>query len=217
MPPVFDSWLQAWSRQALAVAARLRWPLNLGDCFAYALAIREESPILTLDEDFLRVFEEKSDVVMSLERKVTTEVIQRSMKIKAEVVARDERETLGERVLLNYGHTIGHAIEAATGYHRILHGEAISIGMMGAAFISNELGLLSDSEVERQRVVLEAFNLPVSLDGIDVLAVKEAMSADKKTEDGAIRWVLLDGIGHAVTRDDVSPELVERALASVCK
>ena len=172
---------------------------------------------LILDEGLLSAFEDKASAIMSLERKATTEVIRHSVAIKADVVSRDERETLGERVLLNYGHTIGHAIEAATGYDRVLHGEAISVGMMGAALIGNGLGLLSDSEVERQRAVLESFDLPVSLEGIDVSAVTEAMSVDKKTTAGAIRWVLLDGIGHAVTRDDAPPELVQRALEGVFK
>ena len=132
-------------------------------------------------------------------------------------MSRDEKETLGIRVLLNYGHTIGHAIEAATGYERFSHGEAVSVGMMGAALISNSLGMLSAQEVDRQRAALQSFGLPVSCDDVDLDAVSEAMALDKKTVGGAIHWVLLDGIGHAVTRSDVPPDMVQHALESLCR
>ncbi|MDP6073350.1 MAG: 3-dehydroquinate synthase, partial [SAR202 cluster bacterium] len=160
----------------------------------------------------LRTFESGREAIVSLDRKASTDVIRRSVAVKAGVVSLDEKETLGVRVLLNYGHTIGHGIEAATGYGRYLHGEAVSIGMMGAAAIGGSLGLLGDSEMERQRAVLEAYGLPVALDDIDLDAVSEAMTLDKKTTAGSIRWVLLDGIGRAVTRGDVSQAVVDDAL-----
>ena len=166
---------------------------------------------LILDEDLWATFETQRDSIRALDPEVATEVIRRSVAIKARVVSQDERETIGIRVLLNYGHTIGHAIEAATCYREVLHGEAVSIGMMGAAFIGNDLGLTSDAEVARQRAVLEGFGLPVSRK-FDVEAVIEAMRSDKKTSDGSIRWVLLDGIGRAVTRSDVHTDLVRNAL-----
>ncbi len=167
---------------------------------------------LILDEGLLRTFESGREAIVSLDRKASTDVIRRSVAVKAGVVSLDEKETLGVRVLLNYGHTIGHGIEAATGYGRYLHGEAVSIGMMGAAAIGGSLGLLGDSEMERQRAVLEAYGLPVALDDIDLDAVSEAMTLDKKTTAGSIRWVLLDGIGRAVTRGDVSQAVVDDAL-----
>ena len=167
---------------------------------------------LILDESLLSRFEEDRSDIVSLDRVLSTEVIRRSVAIKADVVSRDEKETLGVRVLLNYGHTIGHAIEAATGYGRFLHGEAVSVGMMGAALIGNELGLLSTEEVERHRSVLEAYGVPVAAGDIDLDAVRRAMAVDKKTGDGALRWVLLDGIGHAMTRNDVPEELVDSVL-----
>ena len=167
---------------------------------------------LVLNEGLLRVFEEERTSILALERKTSVDVIRRSVSIKADVVSRDEVETLGVRVLLNYGHTIGHGIEAATGYDRYLHGEAVSVGMMGAAFISNGLGMLSEDGVERQRSVLQGYGLPVSGVDVDMAAVLEAMKVDKKKADGAIRWVLLDGIGHAVTRSDVPQDLVQDAL-----
>ena len=137
------------------------------------------------------------------------------MAIKANVVSQDERETLGIRVLLNYGHTIGHGIEAATGYGQYLHGEAVSIGMMGAANIGRGMGLMSDAEVERQRSVLEAYGLPLSAPGVAPGSVLEAMRSDKKVAGGAIRWVLLGGIGNAITRNDVPTDLVDDVLSGL--
>ena len=172
---------------------------------------------LVLDEGLLRTFEEQGEKIRSLDQKTSTEVIMRSGAVKVDVVSRDERDSLGIRVLLNYGHTIGHAIEAATGYGRFLHGEAVSIGMMGAAMIGNDLGMLSAEGVERQRDVLRAFGLPVSSGDIDMASVEDAMLADKKTSGGAIEWVLLETIGHAVTRNDVPPDLVRDVLRRLGK
>ena len=170
---------------------------------------------LILDEGLLKKLEAGASAILSLDTEVTTEAVRRSVAIKAEVVSRDEKETLGLRLLLNYGHTIGHAIEAATGYERFLHGEAVSIGMMGAAAIATSMGLLSEDEVERQRSVLRAFDLPLTSPGVDVAAVRETMSMDKKRSDGVQRWVLLDGIGHAVSRTDVPGEVVAEALTGL--
>jgi 3-dehydroquinate synthase len=137
--------------------------------------------------------------------------------IKAGVVSKDEKETLGVRILLNYGHTIGHAIEASTHYERYFHGEAVSIGMMGSALISNGLGMLSKQDVDRQKILLESFGLPVSCSGLDPLQLHQTMQMDKKKSGGQIRWVLLDEIGRAVTRNDVSRDLVDSVLKDLCR
>ena len=170
---------------------------------------------LILDEPLLRVFEENADSVRSLEPETASDALRRSVAIKADVVSRDERETLGIRALLNYGHTTAHALEAVTGYERYLHGEAVSIGMMAAADISQKMGMLSDNEVDRQRSVLEAYGLPLKYRDADPAAIRDAMSMDKKTVGGRIRWVLLNGIGNAVTRSDVPPEYIDQALREV--
>ena len=107
---------------------------------------------LILDEPLLRVFEENVNAIAALEPETASDALRRSVAIKADVVSRDERETLGIRALLNYGHTTAHALEAVTGYDRYLHGEAVSIGMMAAAKISNRMGMLSDDDVLRQRL-----------------------------------------------------------------
>ena len=167
---------------------------------------------LILDEDLLADFDRQRDALMALEPQAAAELIRRSVAIKANVVSRDERETLGVRVLLNYGHTIGHAIEAATGYDTYLHGEAVSVGMMGAANIALHRGLLDAEAVERQADMLRSFGLPLSCEGVSTDAIEEAMRSDKKVSAGSIRWVLLDGIGNAVTRNDIPPELVRQTL-----
>ncbi|MEO8538852.1 MAG: 3-dehydroquinate synthase [bacterium] len=145
---------------------------------------------------------------------MSAELIARSVSIKAEVVSDDEREA-GRRTLLNYGHTVGHAIEAVTGYSSYLHGEAVSIGMRVAGMISHELGLLGADELARQQALLRRFGLPEAAPGLSAEAVIEATLLDKKVRDGSVRWVLLEGIGNAVVREDVPPEVVRRAVEAV--
>ena len=172
---------------------------------------------LILDADLFQDFEVEGNALRSLERDISIDIIQRSIAIKAKVVTSDEKETLGLRILLNYGHTVGHAIETVTAYSQYLHGEAVSIGMMVAARISESMGILSAEEVLRQQRVLEAFQLPISLSDFDMDSLKNAMKLDKKTVEGSIRWVLLDGIGHAVTRENVPENMIDQALDSLDK
>ncbi|MCZ6890953.1 MAG: 3-dehydroquinate synthase, partial [Chloroflexi bacterium] len=127
-------------------------------------------------------------------------------------VSEDERETTGYRTLLNYGHTIGHALEAATEYGRLLHGEAVAVGMMGAARIGERLGLTPPETVERQEALLRRFDLPLRCPEVDLERVTAAMALDKKAEGKALRWVLLEGVGRAVVRTDVPDTLVQEVL-----
>jgi 3-dehydroquinate synthase len=167
---------------------------------------------LILDPNLVDVFEEHAEALMNVEPEISTEVIRRSMAIKAEIVSQDERETLGVRILLNYGHTIGHALESSTDYGRFMHGEGVAIGMMGAARMAQQMGMIPQEVVDRQRRLLERFNLPVRADGVSVEDIRQAMSLDKKVQSGANRWVLLEDVGRAVVRRDVPPELVEETL-----
>ena len=170
---------------------------------------------LILDAGLFDTFEQHAEELMALEPEISEEVIRRSVAIKAQVVSEDERETLGLRTILNYGHTIGHAIEAATNYDRYLHGEAVSVGMMGAALISQRMGILSEEVVLRQQRLLERFNLPTSAPDVEPGQVLRAMSLDKKTRGGSITWVLLEGVGKAVLRRDVPTGLVEETLSTL--
>jgi 3-dehydroquinate synthase len=170
---------------------------------------------LIADEAYLQFFEENAAAVMSLERDVITKAIRRSAVIKSAIVSEDERETLGRRTLLNYGHTVAHAIESTTGYTRFRHGEADGIGMTAAATISVRLGLLDPAAAERQRRVIERYSLPTKAEGLHREALLAAMSLDKKVQGTTIRWVLLEGIGRPVLRDDVPQDVVEAALNEV--
>jgi 3-dehydroquinate synthase len=139
------------------------------------------------------------------------DIIRQAAKVKVDVVNADERET-GERMLLNYGHTLGHAIEAAAGYGSLLHGEAIAIGMDLEARIAERLGMVDPAMVARQRALLQAYGLPTSIPaGMPADPILELTLRDKKVRAGKIRWALPTGIGAATVRDDVPPDLV-RAL-----
>ena len=172
---------------------------------------------LILDQDLLGIFENRVNEVRSLDRDIATEIIRKSVAIKANVVSRDERETLGIRILLNYGHTIGHAIESSTGYTKYLHGEAVSIGMMAAAKIGQFVGVLREEEVIRQEDVLKAYGLPVRAQGLDAKEIIEATTSDKKTSDGIVNWVLLKGLGNAVTNNKIPMNYVLDAVNFVIK
>ena len=172
---------------------------------------------LILDKELLATFEKNIREIKSLDPEIATQIIRDSVAIKANIVSQDERETLGIRILLNYGHTIGHAIESATQYTQYLHGEAVSIGMMAAASISKSMGLLEASDVERQRTLLSNYGLPINVGALDTADILEAMKSDKKTSRGQINWVLLDGIGNAVTNNRVPDDYVMEALDFVLK
>lgn len=139
------------------------------------------------------------------------EVIEWNCKIKAAVVNADEKETAasGGRALLNLGHTFGHAIENAAGYGEYLHGEAIGIGLVAAAILSQELGFISDSDVQRIRKVVASHRLPIELNKpLPVETLLAAMRLDKKVKAGVIRFVIMKRIGKAETIESADMELV---------
>ena len=143
-------------------------------------------------------------------------IVARSCEIKAEVVSQDETES-GLRAILNYGHTIGHAIEAITAYGRYLHGEAISIGQVAAAHLSAELAGLSEQDVERIRALFVAAGLPVSIKLSSAQRAKllAAMTLDKKVSGGEIKFVLAERIGKVVWGQRVPAAAVHRALDAI--
>lgn len=143
---------------------------------------------------------------------ITAEILRESVAVKAGVVAVDERET-GLRITLNYGHTYAHALEAAAGYGTLLHGEAVAIGMHGVALLAQRLEMCDAAFVERQRRLIERFGLPLSTPaGINVEKALSALSLDKKSEAGAVRWILPRGLGRLEIRRDVPAELVQEVL-----
>ena len=175
------------------------------------------------DEPMLELLEGSADslldpVAASLDpsmRQLLVEVITRNQAIKAAVVSADERES-DVRAILNYGHTLGHAIEAVTGYSAVLHGEAVAMGMVAVAEMSSSLGLIDEALVARHRRLIERFGLPTqSPPGLSRDEIVEAMSRDKKVVGGKQRWVLLDGVGNPIVRDDVPAEIVSEAIEAV--
>ena len=167
---------------------------------------------LISDAMFVSYLEEHATPARALEPSVVLSILRRSVAIKAAVVSADERES-GLRSTLNYGHTIGHALEAAEGFAGPLHGEAVAIGMAGAGAIGHALNLLTDTELERQNRLIEAYGLPLRWPGADLDRVLAAMALDKKTAASTIRWVMLDGIGKTVGRADIPAGIGSRRRA----
>jgi 3-dehydroquinate synthase len=138
--------------------------------------------------------------------------IARSCEIKATVVAQDERER-DLRAILNFGHTFGHAIEAATAYETYLHGEAVGLGMLIAADLSHRLGLIDGTVTDRVRGLLERAGLPTEAPRVGAARVLELMQMDKKVLGGSVRLVLLEELGRAVVRGDYPQTALDATLA----
>jgi 3-dehydroquinate synthase len=147
------------------------------------------------------------------ERVVPAALIARNIAIKARIVEADEFETSGTRALLNFGHTIGHGIEAAVPYGEMLHGEAISLGVRAALFLSEKIAGLPKARSEQITNLLKHFRLPLQLDeAIATDTVLERLSRDKKFTAGAIRFVLLRDVGDAFVSKDVGTEQIREAI-----
>jgi 3-dehydroquinate synthase len=142
---------------------------------------------------------------------VLEKIIAATAKIKAGIVEKDEKEA-GLREVLNFGHTVGHAVEAVSGF-RIRHGQAVAIGMVAAAKISSRLGLLDNVEVTRLEKLIREAGLPVRIPELDKKKLIQAMGHDKKVRQGKVRFVLLKSIGEAFVTDNVPSALVEEVLS----
>ena len=165
-----------------------------------------------LEAPLVDFYEQHAEALLSLDPELTTEAVARNAAVKARIVTEDERETSGRRMLLNYGHTIGHGVEAAAGYDAYLHGEAVAIGMTGAARLGMMEGVTSAEIVEHQASLIARFGLPSSYAGVAPEAIIQAMSRDKKTTAGQVSWVFLEEVGRAVTRKGVSVERVAEVV-----
>jgi 3-dehydroquinate synthase len=164
-----------------------------------------------MDAPLFELLDSRQTDLLAQEPVLVDEVVARCAALKEEVVGEDEREQ-GRRTILNFGHTIGHAIEAATNYEALLHGEAISIGMSGASEIAVELGLFDGASSQRLQQLLKGLGLPYAARGLAWESVRDAMSLDKKTSGGRIKWVLPTRIGDVVLKNDVPDEVVETQL-----
>jgi 3-dehydroquinate synthase len=169
------------------------------------------------DADFFAWLEANAQALVQREKYALTHIITRSCEVKAAVVSEDERES-GRRAILNYGHTFGHAIEKLLGYGRLLHGEAVSIGMVMAARLSVEFSGLALADSQRIEKLLQQFNLPVTLEGLELNAeaMIDAMGMDKKVVDGELRFVVADQMGSVRVASHVSVSALGKTLAEFC-
>jgi shikimate kinase/3-dehydroquinate synthase len=158
------------------------------------------------DAGLFERLEREPDRVLARDLAVVEEIALRSVAVKAAIVARDERES-GDRALLNLGHTVGHALEAEGGFSRLTHGEAVSLGMVAALRVGEALGVTAPSLGRRVTALLARLGLPVDLDGEPVREALAFVALDKKRRGGAIRFVVLHGLGDARVHEVAPSEL----------
>ncbi len=169
---------------------------------------------LIKDETFFDWIESNSEQLKSQDQGKLVHIVARSCEIKAEVVSQDEKES-GLRAILNYGHTFGHAIEAAVGYKDWLHGEAISAGMVMASAMSASMGALSQQTVDRIKHLFKAFELPIDPPpSMTHSQMKELMLHDKKTINKLVRLILLRKLGEAYVSDDYPADLLDKTITN---
>lgn len=166
---------------------------------------------LIMDADFLTWLEDNMSALMSLDKVALAEAVARCCQYKADIVAQDERES-GKRALLNFGHTFGHVIETHEGYGKWLHGEAVAAGMVQAAQLSQQMGWISEQDVQRISEVLQAAHLPIKPPAIDTQTALGLMQHDKKVKSGQVRLILLKSVGEAVVTADFDQTLLEAVL-----
>ncbi len=164
------------------------------------------------DAELFARLESDLDQLLALDPVVIQEMVARSCEIKAEIVSADERES-SLREVLNFGHTVGHALEAATNYRRFTHGEAVLLGMLAEAVMARELGRLSQEEVDRLAALVQRLDPPADLGELTVDALLERMVIDKKVRDGQVRVVLPTALGSAGAAEEVSEEVLRTGIA----
>jgi len=165
------------------------------------------------DPAILELIEADPDAATRAGNDAERELVERSVAVKARVVSQDLTEQ-GLREILNYGHTLGHAIEQAERY-TWRHGAAVSIGLVYAAELSRAMGRLDDPTADRHRQILTSLRLPVSYRSGAFETLLEGMKVDKKSRGNRLRFVLLDGLARPVTVDDPDPALLAAAYAEV--
>lgn len=171
-----------------------------------------------LDRDIISYLERNLSKVLSLKTGCMEYLISRCSRLKAEVVSADEEEKLGYRSILNFGHTIGHAIEAAASYRKsVSHGEAISVGMLCAFDIALSLGMTRQAVADRVEALINRIGLPTGIKGIKVSWIVKATSYDKKILMGKQRWILPRDIGHVVVCSSVPQDIVKEAITKRMK
>jgi 3-dehydroquinate synthetase len=181
---------------------------------AFAAGMAEVAKMaMILDAGLFARLEGMAETLQPGDAEALAPVVARSIELKADIVERDERES-GDRMLLNYGHTVGHALEAGAGYGTLLHGEAVAIGMRAAAHIAVALQMLRPEAAARQSELLAALALPVHW-AMPLQDVLDRLALDKKRAGSHQRWVLAERIGAGRIRDDVPLDIVRSAVKAV--
>lgn len=165
------------------------------------------------DPNLFRFLESNRESILACDRAALSRVIAASVAMKAEVVAFDERES-GLRMILNFGHTLGHAIESATGYKELLHGEAIAWGMLAAIHISRSRNLLAENAASRMEQLIRAYG-PLPRFSARIPNLLEAAGRDKKNKAGTRRFVLTSGIGKTLVVEDVTDNELTSAMKHI--
>ncbi len=170
---------------------------------------------LAMDEELFHLLDQKKEREFSTAE--LQDIVIRCCRLKAGIVEVDETERTGQRAILNFGHTVGHALEAATKLQELSHGEAVAIGMAAAARISEQVGMLDRSNIPIIENLLSRFGLPVYYQGVNPDELVSATRFDKKTTKGQTGWVLLKGIGNGVTSQPVADDVVRKVLMEICR
>jgi 3-dehydroquinate synthase len=166
------------------------------------------------DASFFAFLLNTVEKIFALDEIALMRVVQTSCSIKAQVVEQDEKET-GLRAILNYGHTIGHALEALTNYNMYRHGEAVAIGMLASAKIAQKMDMVSDEDVSRLWQLLVKAGLPCTMPKLDSVDIIERLRKDKKVRLDKVRFVLPEKIGKVTIRDDVSNSLIRDVIEAM--
>lgn len=195
--------------QTLTTLAPVELSSGLAECVKHGV-IRDASLIATI--------ENQAEALLNCEVEALADLIARNVAIKAAVVSADERES-GQRAHLNFGHTIGHAIEAKVGFavagDYLRHGHCVALGMVAANHIAVQRDLLDAADAERVKALLQGLNLPTRLDGLDGRELLTIMRRDKKARAGKIRFVLADRLGQVDLYDDVNEDEILSAVAAL--
>ncbi len=170
---------------------------------------------LAMDEKLFRLLEQKKGSEFTTAE--LQDIVKRCCRLKATIIEADETERSGQRAILNFGHTVGHALEAATKLKELSHGEAVAVGMVAATRISEQVSTLDHSAIPQIEDLLLKFGLPIYCQRANPEDLIGATRFDKKTTRGQTGWVLLKGIGQGVVNQPVAEDVVRKVLREICR
>ena len=168
-----------------------------------------------LSKDFFQYLQQQKQDILSMQHDVLSEMIKQCCLLKADVVSKDEKES-GLREILNFGHTIGHAIETVLDF-QLLHGECVGLGMLAVLELARERGQVTEQELKKVQELLAYFELPLSINQVSKERIYQQMFLDKKVKQNKIRFVLPKGIGEVYTTSEVSENEIMKAIDFVVK